>query len=82
MSVGYGDLTTLQLSVYKGSSGVQAMMNSNALKLAEQDESILISSGIPHTIVRTGALTNDRGGKSGFSFKEVISWSIFSTRRG
>lgn len=62
-----------QLSVYKGSSGVQAMINSNALKLAEQDESILISSGIPYTIVRTGALTNDRGGKSGFSFKEGCS---------
>nr|GEV13267.1 hypothetical protein [Tanacetum cinerariifolium] len=62
-----------QLSVYKGSSGVQAMINSNALKLAEQDESVLISSGIPHTIVRTGALTNDRGGKNGFNFKEGCS---------
>ncbi|XP_071690496.1 protein HIGH CHLOROPHYLL FLUORESCENCE PHENOTYPE 173, chloroplastic-like isoform X2 [Rutidosis leptorrhynchoides] len=60
----------LQLSVYKGSSGVQAIMNSNARKLAEQDELIVVSSEIPYTIVRTGLLTKDRGGKSGFSFEE------------
>ncbi|XP_071741958.1 uncharacterized protein [Rutidosis leptorrhynchoides] len=59
-----------QLSVYKGSSGVQAIINSNARKLAEQDESIVVSSGTPYTIVRTGLLTNDRRGKSGFSFEE------------
>lgn len=74
MCVRYGDLTRLQLSVYKGSSGVQAIMNSNARKLAEQDESIVVSSGIPYTIVRTGLLTNDRGGKPGFNFEEVFSW--------
>lgn len=45
-------------------------MNSNARKLAEQDESIVVSSGIPYTIIRTGLLTNDRGGKPGFNFEE------------
>ncbi|KAL7602566.1 hypothetical protein Lser_V15G25346 [Lactuca serriola] len=59
-----------QLSVYKSSSGVQAIMNSNARKLSEEDESVLVSSGVPYTIIRTGLLTNDRGGKSGFSFEE------------
>ncbi|KAK9060528.1 hypothetical protein SSX86_021232 [Deinandra increscens subsp. villosa] len=59
-----------QLSVYRASSGVQAIMNSNARNLAEQDESMVVSSGIPYTIVRTGVLTNDRGGKPGFSFEK------------
>ncbi|KAJ0724690.1 putative NAD(P)-binding domain, NAD(P)-binding domain superfamily [Helianthus annuus] len=59
-----------QLSVYRASSGVQAMMSSNARNLAEQDESTVIASGIPYTIVRTGVLTNDRGGKPGFSFEK------------
>nr|XP_043627104.1 uncharacterized protein At5g02240 isoform X2 [Erigeron canadensis] len=59
-----------QLSVYRGSSGVQAIMNNNARKLAEQDESVVVSSGIPYTIVRTGLLKNDRGGKPGFSFEK------------
>lgn len=82
MSVGYGDLTTLQLSVYRGSSGVQAIMNSNARKLAEQDESVVVALGIPYTIVRTGLLTNDRGDKPGFSFEEVFSWCMFSLKKG
>ncbi|KAL4589289.1 hypothetical protein LXL04_002195 [Taraxacum kok-saghyz] len=59
-----------QLSVYRGSSGVQAIMNSNARKLAEEDESVLVASGVPYTIIRTGLLTNDRGDKTGFSFEE------------
>ncbi|KAI3789848.1 hypothetical protein L2E82_02652 [Cichorium intybus] len=59
-----------QLSVYRGSSGVQAIMNSNARKLAEEDESALVASGVPYTIIRTGLLTNDRGGKTGFSFEK------------
>ncbi|KAI7746129.1 hypothetical protein M8C21_032308 [Ambrosia artemisiifolia] len=59
-----------QLSVYRASSGVQAIMSSNARNLAEQDESIVVASGIPYTIVRTGVLTNDRGGKPGFSFEK------------
>ncbi|KAI3716376.1 hypothetical protein L6452_23669 [Arctium lappa] len=58
------------LSVYRGSSGVQAIMNSNARKLAEQDESMVVASGIPYTIIRTGLLTNDRGDKPGFSFEK------------
>lgn len=75
-----GDLTMLQLSVYRASSGVQAIMSSNAKNLAEQDESMVVASGIPYTIVRTGVLTNDRGGKPGFSFEKVFSWSIFSLK--
>ncbi|KAI3524936.1 hypothetical protein L1887_03605 [Cichorium endivia] len=59
-----------QLSVYRGSSGVQAIMNSNARKLAEEDESALVASGVPYTIIRTGLLTNDRGGNTGFSFEK------------
>ncbi|KAL2926387.1 Sanguinarine reductase [Bienertia sinuspersici] len=59
-----------QLSVYEGADGIQALMTSNARKLAEQDESMLVASGIPYTIIRTGSLQNTPGGAQGFSFQE------------
>ncbi|KAA8541646.1 hypothetical protein F0562_022798 [Nyssa sinensis] len=59
-----------QLSVYRDASGIQALMTSNARKLAEQDESIVMASGIPYTIIRAGLLRNTPGGEQGFSFKE------------
>lgn len=59
-----------QLSVYKGAGGIQALMKSNARKLAEQDESILVASGIPYTIIRAGMLQNSPGGTQGFSFEQ------------
>ncbi|XP_021716518.1 uncharacterized protein At2g37660, chloroplastic-like isoform X1 [Chenopodium quinoa] len=59
-----------QLSVYKGADGIQALMTSNAKKLAEQDESTLLASGIPYTIIRTGSLQDTPGGTQGFSFQE------------
>ncbi|XP_031105930.1 uncharacterized protein LOC116010589 isoform X2 [Ipomoea triloba] len=59
-----------QLSVYRGSSGIQAMLSGNARKLAEQDETVVLASGIPYTIIRTGSLTNTPGGQQGFSFEE------------
>uniref|UniRef100_A0A0V0H5D7 Putative ovule protein n=1 Tax=Solanum chacoense TaxID=4108 RepID=A0A0V0H5D7_SOLCH len=59
-----------QLSVYRGSSGVQAIVTANARKQAEQDESLVMASGIPYTIIRTGLLVNAPGGNQGFNFKE------------
>ncbi|KAK7255691.1 hypothetical protein RIF29_29110 [Crotalaria pallida] len=59
-----------QLSVYSGNSGIQSLMKSNAKKLAEQDESVLKTSGIPYTVIRTGALQDTPGGKEGFNFDE------------
>lgn len=61
----------LQLSVYKGANGIQALMKSNARKLAEQDESIMVASGIPYTVIRAGSLQNSPGGTQGFSFEQV-----------
>lgn len=61
-----------QLSAYRGSSGMQALMNNNARKLAEQDESILIASGIPYTIIKVGMLQNTSGDVQGFSFEKVL----------
>lgn len=61
----------LQLSVYRGNSGIQAMMNSNARRLAEQDESALIASGVPYTIIRVGSLKNTPG-RQRFSFEKVL----------
>lgn len=60
------------MSVYRGSGGIQALMKGNARKLAEQDESTLMASGIPYTIIRTGVLQNTPGGKQGFQFEEVL----------
>lgn len=67
----YCYLIRLQLSVYRGNSGIQAIMNSNARRLAEQDESKLMASGIPYTIIRAGVLKNTPG-QQGFSFKKVL----------
>ncbi|KAF5466385.1 hypothetical protein F2P56_016311 [Juglans regia] len=58
------------LSAYGGVGGVQALMKSNARKLAEQDESMLRTSGIPYTIIRAGSLQSTPGGQQGFSFEE------------
>uniref|UniRef100_A0A2N9ET13 NAD(P)-binding domain-containing protein n=1 Tax=Fagus sylvatica TaxID=28930 RepID=A0A2N9ET13_FAGSY len=60
----------LQLSAYSSSGGIQALMKSNARKLAEQDESMLKASGIPYTIIRAGLLQSTPGGQQGFSFEE------------
>lgn len=65
----------MQLSVYRGSGGIQALMKGNAGKLAEQDESMLMASGIPYTIIRTGVLQNTPGGKQGFQFEEVLNFA-------
>ncbi|KAJ6805497.1 uncharacterized protein M6B38_180780 [Iris pallida] len=59
-----------QLAVYRGSSGLQAIMNGKAKKLAERDEEIVVASGIPYTIIRAGLLQNTPGGKQGFNFEE------------
>ncbi|XP_027168281.1 uncharacterized protein LOC113768213 [Coffea eugenioides] len=58
-----------QLSVYRGNSGIQAMMNSNARRLAEQDESALMASRVPYTIIRAGLLKNTPG-RQRFSFEK------------
>ncbi|KAK6773370.1 hypothetical protein RDI58_028608 [Solanum bulbocastanum] len=59
-----------QLSVYRGSSGIQTIVTANARKQAEQDESLVMASGIPYTIIRTGLLINAPGGNQNFNFKE------------
>lgn len=64
-------LIRLQLSVYKGAGGIQALMKGNSIKKAEQEESVLVELGIPYTIIRSGLLQNSPGGKQGFSFEEV-----------
>ncbi|XP_010540089.1 PREDICTED: uncharacterized protein LOC104813956 isoform X2 [Tarenaya hassleriana] len=57
------------LSVYGSSDGIQALVKNNARKLAEQDETAVMSSAVPYTIIRTGKLENSPGGKQGFNFK-------------
>ncbi|XP_050289607.1 uncharacterized protein LOC126727730 [Quercus robur] len=66
-----------QLYAYRGSGGIQALMKSNARKLAEQDESLLMASGIPYTIIRAGLLQSTPGGQQGFSFEEVLLFSFY-----
>ncbi|XP_072972053.1 uncharacterized protein At5g02240 [Typha angustifolia] len=62
-----------QLAVYRGSSGLQAILYSNVRKLAERDEEVVTTSGIPYTIIRTGSLQSTPGGSQGFSFKEGVA---------
>ncbi|KAJ3698024.1 hypothetical protein LUZ61_001729 [Rhynchospora tenuis] len=62
-----------QLAVYRGSTGLQAMINGNLKKIAERDEELVISSGIPYTIIRTGSLQSTPGGQQGFGFKEGVA---------
>ncbi|KAL8153441.1 hypothetical protein V2J09_011201 [Rumex salicifolius] len=59
-----------QLSVYEGAGGLLSLVNSNSRKLAEQDESVLLASGVPYTIIRAGSLINTPGGIKGFSFDQ------------
>uniref|UniRef100_A0A0E0KEY6 NAD(P)-binding domain-containing protein n=1 Tax=Oryza punctata TaxID=4537 RepID=A0A0E0KEY6_ORYPU len=59
-----------QLSVYRGSGGLQAIMNSKLRKLAERDEEVVLASGIPSTIIRTGSMQSTPGGERGFDFTE------------
>ena len=65
-------LQRLQLCVYRASSGIQALMTNNPRELAEKDESVLMPSGIPYTIIRAGMLQNSCGGTQGFSFEQVF----------
>jgi len=59
-----------QLAVYRNSGGLQAIMNSKLKKLAERDEEVVMASGIPSTIIRTGSLQSTPGGERGFDFTE------------
>lgn len=61
----------MQLPVYRNSGGLQAIMNSKLKKLAERDEEVVLSSGIPSTIIRTGSLQSTPGGERGFDFTKV-----------
>ncbi|KAG8063063.1 hypothetical protein GUJ93_ZPchr0003g18354 [Zizania palustris] len=60
-----------QISVYRGSGGLQAIMNSKLRKLAERDEEAVLASGIPSTIIRAGSMQSTPGGERGFDFTEV-----------
>ncbi|XP_026450217.1 uncharacterized protein LOC113350313 [Papaver somniferum] len=61
-----------QLAVYRGSDGIQALIQSSAKKLAEKNESMVMNSSnkIPYTIIRAGLLQDTQGGQQGFNFKE------------
>lgn len=61
----------LQLAVYRNSGGLQAIMNNKLQKLAERDEEVVLASGIPSTIIRTGSLQSTPGGERGFDFSKV-----------
>lgn len=67
----YEILISIQLSVYRNSGGLQAIMNSKLRKLAERDEEVVFASGIPSTIIRTGSMQSTPGGERGFDFTQV-----------
>ncbi|KAG6515366.1 hypothetical protein ZIOFF_025778 [Zingiber officinale] len=59
-----------QLAYYKGSGGFQAIMNSKARELADRDEKVVITAGVPYTIIRTGLLQSVPSGDHAFSFSK------------
>ncbi|XP_078429459.1 NAD(P)-binding Rossmann-fold superfamily protein isoform X2 [Wolffia australiana] len=65
----------VELAAYEGSSGLQALVNANAKKLAAKDEEAVVSSGIPYTIIRAALLEDTPGGSQGFSFKQGVAAS-------
>lgn len=46
-------------------------MNNKLKKLAERDEEVVLASGIPSTVIRTGSLQSTPGGERGFDFTKV-----------
>jgi len=48
-------------------------MNSKLKTLAEKDEEVVLASGIPCTIIRTGSLQSTPGRERGFDFTEGIA---------
>ncbi|KAH0464002.1 hypothetical protein IEQ34_006788 [Dendrobium chrysotoxum] len=62
-----------QLDVYKGAGVFQAIIKKKSREFAERDEEVVISSGIPYTIVKAGLLQDVQGGKQGFCFDEGVA---------
>ncbi|GJN40855.1 hypothetical protein PR202_gn00266 [Eleusine coracana subsp. coracana] len=62
-----------QLVVYRNSGGIQAILNGKLKKLAERDEEVVLASGIPSTIIRSGSLQSTPGGVRGFDFTEGVA---------
>ncbi|XP_020599140.1 uncharacterized protein At2g37660, chloroplastic isoform X2 [Phalaenopsis equestris] len=62
-----------QLDAYKGSGIFQAIINKRLRKYAERDEEVVITSGIPYTIVKAGLLQDVHSGEQGFCFDEGVA---------
>lgn len=73
----HSGLIRLQLSAYRDAGGVQALINSNARNLAEQEELKLVATGIPYTVIRAGLLQSTPGGRQGFSFEQVLLFFFY-----
>ncbi|EPS64436.1 hypothetical protein M569_10346, partial [Genlisea aurea] len=63
-----------QLSFYRNSTGIQALVTSSSRELVEGDEDAVKNSGVPYTIIRTGNLVNSSpANQQGFSFQKGVS---------
>ncbi|KAI0516267.1 hypothetical protein KFK09_008939 [Dendrobium nobile] len=62
-----------QLDVYKGAGVFQAIIKKKSREFAERDQEVVISSGIPYTIIKAGLLQDVQGGKQGFCFDEGVA---------
>lgn len=63
----------LQLDVYRSAGTFQAIINNKLRKFAERDEKVVITSGIPYTIIKAGLLQDKPGCKQGFCFDEGVA---------
>ena len=64
-------LINIQSVAYSNAGGLAALLYSNAMRKAEEDERILAGLGIPCTIIRSAPLQDEQGGQKGFVFEEV-----------
>ncbi|KAH7330925.1 hypothetical protein KP509_20G008300 [Ceratopteris richardii] len=59
-----------QFAAYSNAGVLAALLNGNARRQAEEDESAIIALGIPCTIIRCASLRDEPGGQKGFEFKK------------
>ncbi|KAJ7564713.1 hypothetical protein O6H91_02G029700 [Diphasiastrum complanatum] len=59
-----------QLVVLRNEKGIGSILAARARKQAEEDEAAVANFGVPTTIIRTGRLQDEPGGRLGFAFAQ------------
>ncbi|KAJ7300146.1 hypothetical protein O6H91_Y063800 [Diphasiastrum complanatum] len=68
-----------QLVVLRNEKGIGSILAARARKQAEEDEAAVANFGVPTTIIRTGRLQDEPGGRLGFAFAQGSTlWGTLS----